>query len=86
MFEGYELSVGIGKTGQSVVVKWDDLPELSKRHVLDYGIRQILNDARASAKTDDEAVSMVEKRLENLLSGTLRASAIRERKNERPAQ
>lgn len=48
------------------------------QYVWEYGVRQILNDAAASAKTEGEAFGLVQKRFENLLSGTIRASGGRE--------
>lgn len=71
-------SVSIGKTGKSVTVDFAKMPEASLSYIFEYGYRQILNDARASAKDEAEAVALVEKRLANLMSGTLRASPVRE--------
>ena len=71
-------SINIGKTGKSVTVDYAKMPQASLDHVFAYGIRQILNDARASAKTEAEAEAMTAKRLDNLMSGTLRASPVRE--------
>lgn len=73
-----DQTISIGKTGKSVSLKLSQLPQASVEHIFAYGLRQILNDARASAKNDAEAVTFTEKRLANLLSGTLRASPVRE--------
>jgi len=54
------------------------LPEVSLTKVFTYGLQRILNDAAASAKSDDEATGLAEKRWNNLCAGTLRASPIRE--------
>lgn len=51
-----------------------DWPQHTLDHIFAYGLRQILNDAMASAKSADEAYGMAQKRLDNLIAGTLRAA------------
>lgn len=74
------VQVQLGKKAGSVThsVRVADLPQLSLNHIFAYGLRQILNDAMASAESESEAQGMVQKRLDNLLAGTLRASPVRE--------
>ena len=67
-------SVFLKKAGESVDIDCSAMPMASRVHVWNYGLRQILNDAMASAKNDDEALAFAQKRLDNLMSGTLRAS------------
>lgn len=75
---GYATSVALMKISKTLDVAVESMPDVSKTHIFDYGLRQILNDAMASAKTESEALAAAQKRLDNLLSGTLRASAIRQ--------
>lgn len=72
------FAVQLKKAEATVTVDFDKMPQASKDHVVAYGIRQILNDAMASAKTKAEAEGMWAKRLDNLMNGTLRASPQRE--------
>jgi hypothetical protein len=44
---------------------------------LEYGFQRIMNDSAASAKTDEEAVSLAKKRLDNLSQGIIRAAGSR---------
>jgi hypothetical protein len=56
-------------------------PAITQEYIYNYGLRQILNDAMASAKEEDGAANaraMAEKRLDNMYAGTLRASPVRE--------
>lgn len=74
------------KIGQTLTVDESKLPQASQDFIWQYGLRQILNDAMASAKAGkdsndeakDSARALAEKRLANLMSGTFRASPIRE--------
>lgn len=63
---------------KSVSIDWAKMPQESLEHVFAYGIRQILNDAMAPKGTAGEKEGMAAKRLANLMSGTLRASPVRE--------
>jgi hypothetical protein len=72
------VTVPLAKAETSVEVALAQLPENSLQHIFAYGLRQILNDAMASAKTAAEAQGMAQKRLDNLLAGTLRAAGTRE--------
>ncbi len=70
-------TVALPKAKQSVAVDVKAMPQAALDHVFAYGLRQILNDAMASAKTPEEAKAFADKRLANLMSGTLRASPTR---------
>lgn len=72
------VTVALAKAETSVEVALAKMPENSLQHIFAYGLRQILNDAMASAKTVPEAEGMAQKRLDNLLAGTLRAAGTRE--------
>lgn len=71
-------TINLKKIGKAVAVDFSKMPQASLDHVFAYGIRQILNDAMASAKTEAEGEASANKRLDNLMSGTLRASPVRE--------
>lgn len=71
-------SINLKKIGKTVTVDFEKMPQASLDHIFAYGIRQILNDAMASAKTEAEGEASANKRLDNLMSGTLRASPTRE--------
>ena len=43
----------INKTGESVAVGFDGLPEVSKAFVINYGLRRILNDYHSSVQAKD---------------------------------
>lgn len=70
--------VRVVKADHAFTINPADLPAHVVDHVWAYGLRQILNDAAASAKTKDEALGMAQKRYDNLLAGTLRAATGRE--------
>lgn len=51
------------------------LPEASLQKVWEYGLQRILNDSAASCEGDNEkAIELAQKRWDNLIDGTLRAS------------
>lgn len=52
-------------------------PPQSLAKVMEYGLQRIFNDSAASAKTDDEAVQLATKRLDNLRAGVIRAAGNR---------
>jgi hypothetical protein len=56
---------------------FDNLPEVSRNKIIAYGFQQLMNDAAAPAKTDDEVDALVNKRLDNLCDGVLRATTTR---------
>lgn len=74
-------SIAIAKAAKSVDVDFDNLPEVSQKYFLEYGMRQALNDATASLKRSEcssqtdfnaKALAMVQKRLDGILKGELR--------------
>lgn len=71
------MSVALPKAKTTVEVAVAKLPPQSLAHIFNYGLRQILNDAMAPAKTDAEAIAGAQKRLDNLIAGTLRAAPTR---------
>ena len=72
------VTVQLPKAQKPLDVPVADLSPTVLAHIFSYGLRQILNDAMASGKTEAEKQALAEKRLANLVSGTLRASPIRE--------
>lgn len=71
-------TVSLPKAETSVEVDVAAWPEHTLSHIFAYGLRQILNDAMAAAKTPGEAKGLADKRLANLIAGTLRAAPVRE--------
>lgn len=69
-----EPVVALGKIGHSVTVKTERFSDEVITHIFNYGLKQMLNDAAASGKTDDEKVGLFTKKLEAMYEGTLRAA------------
>lgn len=67
-------TVALGRIGHSVDVKTERFSDDVITHVFNYGLKQMLNDAAASGKTDDEKVGLFTKKLEAMYEGTLRAA------------
>lgn len=66
-------TVRLGKTDHSVEVAIDDLPEHVRVYLMNYGLKQCLNDAAAGGKDEGEKIALFDKRLDNLRAGALRA-------------
>lgn len=58
-----------------IQIIWDDLPEVSKDKIIQYGLKRYLNDVQAGEKDSAIATGKVETRLANLLAGIIRANA-----------
>jgi len=78
------FGISIAKAGETVTVDFDALPEVSQKYVIEYGLRQSLNDATASLKRDEyksdeefkaAALAVARKKLDAIESGELRQSA-----------
>lgn len=67
-------TIRVNKAAESFEVDFAKLPDASQAHVIAYGLRQLLNDAAASANKGTASRDAVQKRLDNLMAGTLRAS------------
>lgn len=78
VWELEEVRVNLGKTGEHRVLNPSKFSAAVLDHVFNYGLRQIINDAMAPEKDDDKKVALADKRIENLINGTLRASPVRE--------
>ena len=59
------------KADQSVEIDWESLGEKSQEYAIAYGLRQLLADSFAGAKTQSEAEAMLWKRLEAFKAGTI---------------
>lgn len=81
------MQVYIEKGAQSVEVSFEELPAISQTKVIEYGLKQLLNDACAPVKlrgADEgkidglrsEAMGLVAKRLDNLKAGVLRSTRV----------
>lgn len=69
--------VTIGKLNESVEIDFGALPEVSQAFIIQYGLKQLLNDALVSGETDDERRGLVHKKLDGLKSGMLRSASTR---------
>ena len=78
--------INIAKAGTSVEFDFDAAPDHVRAYIINYGLTQCLNDAAASVSVKDltgadlekakaSALGLVQKRLDNLKAGTLRASS-----------
>jgi hypothetical protein len=66
-------------------VNWDNMPEIAKQHIIEYGLKQKLNDAGSSATVKElgseagaQALAMAENVLEALMQGkvTVRSAGV----------
>ena len=64
-------TITISKVNRKVDVDFDALPEKSKAFVINYGLKQLLNDSIVSGESDDERNGLLDKKLDKLLEGTL---------------
>ena len=79
------LTIYISKSDSTLSVDWDKMPENAQRHIIEYGLRQKLNDAGSAATTKElgkdeagkQALSMAENVLSALMEGkvTVRSAA-----------
>jgi len=74
-------SIFIAKTGRTIEVDFDALPDVSKEYLIKYGLKQCFNDCHSSVKVGgeddwmDKANAFVDIKLEKLESGELRREA-----------
>lgn len=47
------INIYISKADKSLPIDWDKMPENAQRHIIEYGLRQKLNDAGSSATTKE---------------------------------
>lgn len=67
------LSTYVKKADARYETDFAELPQVSQEYLVNYGFRQAIADACASAKTEGEAKGLCDKRFDNLLKGILRA-------------
>lgn len=72
------LQVRIAKFNTAVNVDWDALPESAKQHIIEYGLRQNLNDRIASEDNDVKGMELIRARIKALMSGEFRSTGGRE--------
>jgi hypothetical protein len=72
-------SILIAKFKTSIEVPdFETLPDATKEYIIEYGMRQSLND-RVAGETDlKEGMALVQKRLDGWIAGTVRAMGTRE--------
>ena len=70
-----EYVVGLKKAQADLAVDFAGMPEAAKAYVLEYGLRQVLNDAMSSGDKakPDECKAMALKKLDALMRGEIRA-------------
>ena len=76
----YVCPLGRNAVYGTLAINCDDFPDHIQRHIYEYGLRQILNDAMADKKDEDgnplangEIRAKAEKRLDTLLRGEIRS-------------
>ena len=70
-----KVMVQIRKINAQVEVDFDALPETSKAFVIDYGLKQLLNDSVASKDDKLEIADTVDRKLAALVDGSVRISS-----------
>jgi len=73
-----DFTIKIAKAKRDVVVTWDNLPDAVKAYVVEQGLSKLLNAATTKIKKDEadaeaKAFALVEKKLENLVAGNIKA-------------
>ena len=79
------INVYISKADKILPVDWDNMPEAAKAHIIEYGLRQKLNDAGSSAIKKDlgaeeagnQAFAMAEVVLSALMEGKTKTRTAR---------
>ena len=64
--------IAVVKADTTLTIEWSKLAEAGQEYVINYGLKQSLNDSCASAKDEAEAVKMSAARLANIVAGTVR--------------
>lgn len=65
-------NIGIGKADQTIDVDLSAMPIASLVYLVDYGLKQSLNDAAANETEPDLVMAKVNKRLDALRNGSIR--------------
>lgn len=73
------IIINISKAGKSLSIDWEALPDVAKSHIIEYGLRQKLNDAGSQFKKGEEgteanAFAAAETVLEALKKGLIRVN------------
>lgn len=64
-------TIRVARINRNEVVDFDALPAKSKDFVINYGLKQLLNDSIVSGETDSERNGLLDKKLDKLFEGTL---------------
>lgn len=59
------------KPDETLAIEWDNLSEAAQEYAISYGLRQLLADSFAGAKTQAEASAFLAKRLKAFKEGTI---------------
>jgi hypothetical protein len=73
------FNITVSKTNQQFNIDFEALPKASQDYVIQYGLKQCLNDCHSAFKDVDHAKAQVEMKVEALRSGTVSLRAIGER-------
>lgn len=69
------INVYLSKSDCNLAVDWDAMPDNAKQHIIEYGLRQKLNDAGSSATVKelgkDEAAAQAKAMAENVLEALM---------------
>lgn len=71
------FNILISKADKTLPIDWDAMPDVAKRHIIEYGLRQKLNDAGSQFKKGEEnfaenALGAAENVLAALMEGRIR--------------
>ena len=75
------INIAVSKAQENYAVDFTALPQASQDFIINYGLRQYLNDAVAGIKPDQtaEAQTAVANRMQQLTSGTVGVRAVAEK-------
>lgn len=79
------IKIYISKADATLNIDWDAMPEVAKQHIIEYGLRQKLNDAGSSATkkelgaqaAGEQALAMAEVSLAALMNGQTKTRVAR---------
>lgn len=72
-----QYTIHVNAVDRDITVDWDSMPETAREFVIQYGLRQKLNDCHVSGETPDEKNAAVDKTVAALMSGDIRVGAAR---------
>lgn len=64
-------SINVNKLNESVAVDFEALPDNAKQYVIEYGLKQIVNDSHSGIKDKEEVKAVIERKLQALAEGNI---------------